>query len=634
MHQFGQQTNGFNERGTDGFSLEPLGAALPPTAQNDPMMPTTQMFARETRLDTEQQSKGMKNGTTNDSSTSYPSPPLSAHDDVPRSQPCLKAHSISASLDTFPRLQPSAIIVDKPTTTTAEPETFLPALNTPAQQISLTNFVERLERDNVLVIDVRNVAAFEQKRIKGSINVNMPSLLLKRFRRGNTSCFALESFVTTDLGKDILDHKTRGKPHIDLVIIGDQTETRDPESLSPGCVLLSVLETVETTYGALLYTKESFEQALVVEPRIQQWIVQGELEEETPPMVDESSHRTNETSSLTPLPQIQPPNSPGQASLTIPHTPNTPSIVTPPQTPTSVNSASRSRPRLKRIDTSESLLTAPRSRASSGSSSNANSRSPAATVANLRVDPTCANNSNNSNNNRSRGASIQSVCSIQTSSARSPGRILGLNNNDIDVTNSQSGFSEGPGSSQGFIMDPSDVEAANSTEFDVSTIIDGLLYLGPEPAKMQDLDELDSLGVRVVVNLAIECEDLAGETAKRFELKKVPMRDVVDEKDVQQSFETACDIIQQAHDESKPVYCHCRAGKSRSVAIVLSYLVKSRSYSLKRAYDLVSSRRQGISPNIGFLGELLLWEQKFRGSKSKGLFGVATPGFELESFVS
>ncbi|SAM06119.1 hypothetical protein [Absidia glauca] len=51
-----------------------------------------------------------------------------------------------------------------------------------------------------LLIDVRYQPDYDSSRIRNSIHVNMPTLLLKRYRRGTVSNFNLESFITTPQG--------------------------------------------------------------------------------------------------------------------------------------------------------------------------------------------------------------------------------------------------------------------------------------------------------------------------------------------------------------------------------------------------------------------------------------------------
>src|SRR5882757_2580101 len=70
---------------------------------------------------------------------------------------------------------------------------------------------------------------------------------------------------------------------------------------------------------------------------------------------------------------------------------------------------------------------------------------------------------------------------------------------------------------------------------------------------------------------------------------------------------------------SAPTYVHCRAGKSRSVTAVMAYLIHANHWTLSRAYSFVLERRKGISPNIGFVSELMTFEEQELGGKSIGV---------------
>jgi len=66
-----------------------------------------------------------------------------------------------------------------------------------------------------------------------------------------------------------------------------------------------------------------------------------------------------------------------------------------------------------------------------------------------------------------------------------------------------------------------------------------------------------------------------------------------------------------------PTYVHCRAGRSRSVTAVMAYLIHSHHWPLARAYQFVLERRRGISPNIGFVSELMAFEEAELGRSMK-----------------
>lgn len=69
---------------------------------------------------------------------------------------------------------------------------------------------------------------------------------------------------------------------------------------------------------------------------------------------------------------------------------------------------------------------------------------------------------------------------------------------------------------------------------------------------------------------------------------------------------------------SSPTYVHCKAGKSRSVTVVLAYLIHANAWTLKTSYAYVAARRKGISPNIGFVAELMQFEEAELGLKQSG----------------
>lgn len=76
-----------------------------------------------------------------------------------------------------------------------------------------------------------------------------------------------------------------------------------------------------------------------------------------------------------------------------------------------------------------------------------------------------------------------------------------------------------------------------------------------------------------------------------------------------------------------PTYVHCRAGKSRSVTAVLAYLIHAHHWTLSQSYAYVAERRKGISPNIGFVSELMGWEEEeLRGHRHIHAPDNAPPG--------
>ncbi|CAD8194527.1 unnamed protein product [Paramecium pentaurelia] len=98
-------------------------------------------------------------------------------------------------------------------------------------------------------------------------------------------------------------------------------------------------------------------------------------------------------------------------------------------------------------------------------------------------------------------------------------------------------------------------------------------------------------------------------------------------------------LFEQAHNylESSRQYTnvlvHCHAGKSRSTAIVVSYLMKKRNLNLEQALIQVKYQRPIVSPNPGFIKQLLLYEQNLYGRITSLLNESITPYFHIQQQI-
>lgn len=55
---------------------------------------------------------------------------------------------------------------------------------------------------------------------------------------------------------------------------------------------------------------------------------------------------------------------------------------------------------------------------------------------------------------------------------------------------------------------------------------------------------------------------------------------------------------------------HCMQGVSRSVSIVVAWLMRRNSWTMGEALEFVKERRSSIRPNPGFLAQLREWEKQ------------------------
>ncbi|XP_010632971.1 dual specificity protein phosphatase 5 [Fukomys damarensis] len=87
--------------------------------------------------------------------------------------------------------------------------------------------------------------------------------------------------------------------------------------------------------------------------------------------------------------------------------------------------------------------------------------------------------------------------------------------------------------------------------------------------------------------------------------------------DISSHFQEAIDFIDCVREEGGKVLVHCEAGVSRSPTICMAYLMKTKQFRLKEAFDYIKQRRSVISPNFGFMGQLLQYESEILPSTPK-----------------
>lgn len=80
--------------------------------------------------------------------------------------------------------------------------------------------------------------------------------------------------------------------------------------------------------------------------------------------------------------------------------------------------------------------------------------------------------------------------------------------------------------------------------------------------------------------------------------------------DISSHFQEAIDFIDCVREKGGKVLVHCEAGISRSPTICMAYLMKTKQFHLKEAFDYIKQRRSVVSPNFGFMGQLLQYESE------------------------
>lgn len=90
-------------------------------------------------------------------------------------------------------------------------------------------------------------------------------------------------------------------------------------------------------------------------------------------------------------------------------------------------------------------------------------------------------------------------------------------------------------------------------------------------------------------------------------------------------------ISEDAREAGAKILVHCQAGVSRSATITVAFLLQHSRMSMTDAYRFVKSKRQIISPNFNFMGQLLDFEQALNQGKVPR---ILTPSIEeVETFA-
>lgn len=152
--------------------------------------------------------------------------------------------------------------------------------------------------------------------------------------------------------------------------------------------------------------------------------------------------------------------------------------------------------------------------------------------------------------------------------------------------------------------------------FDTSVpneILDGFLFIGNRDNAACE-DDLRQLGITSILSILPDDEEfvLSGGLAHL----RLPAVDSEDQ-DLCNLLDPACAFLERARCAGSRALVHCVAGRSRSPAVVLAYLMRHWNMPLSEAFALVQQRRPFCRPNEGFWRQLQMEELR--------LFSAASP---------
>lgn len=143
-----------------------------------------------------------------------------------------------------------------------------------------------------------------------------------------------------------------------------------------------------------------------------------------------------------------------------------------------------------------------------------------------------------------------------------------------------------------------------------SEIVEGRLYQG-RGDQATNLEIVKNLKITHIVNVCTEHKNAFPEEVTYLHINVEDLKS----SSLKVYFQRSCDFITNALNSEGCVLIHCNLGMSRSSTITLCYLMTTRQWSLKQAYEFMKSKRQAVKPNRSFLRQLCELEEEILDKK-------------------
>ena len=133
-------------------------------------------------------------------------------------------------------------------------------------------------------------------------------------------------------------------------------------------------------------------------------------------------------------------------------------------------------------------------------------------------------------------------------------------------------------------------------KFPIQFIIDNL-YLGDYRAA-DDIKMLNENNIKCIINCAFNCKNIF---PKKIEYLNLNLKDE-ENFPLIESLEKSYNYIKS--NSNKNILVHCIHGKSRSVSVIIFYLMKEKKWNYEESLNYVKKIRDFAQPNKGFENEL------------------------------
>jgi len=118
------------------------------------------------------------------------------------------------------------------------------------------------------------------------------------------------------------------------------------------------------------------------------------------------------------------------------------------------------------------------------------------------------------------------------------------------------------------------------------------LYRGGEPS-LVGLQELGAMGVKVIIDLreTSESTDFERHQVEKLGMKYINVPLAPLSAPTQEQMEHVLSLL--VHDDSKPIFVHCRRGKDRTGTVIACYRIQHDGWTDRKAYE--EAKKDGMS---------------------------------------
>jgi protein-tyrosine phosphatase len=132
----------------------------------------------------------------------------------------------------------------------------------------------------------------------------------------------------------------------------------------------------------------------------------------------------------------------------------------------------------------------------------------------------------------------------------------------------------------------------------MNEIIDGI-YIG-DIYSASNYNNLEKNNIKSIVCCVVGIDDLY---PKYIDYLNLDLIDNCDE-NITRVFDVSNKFIESNIKDNKKILIHCIAGVSRSVTLLIAYLIKNYDYNPEKALEIIKKHRNIANPNENFMKQL------------------------------